>query len=159
MDIYKSAESNSPSWYKQSAEQLGMSEEEYSETMFDRLANSRFTVEPTNFSEYEYIDMNIGVYQLYNNNNKAMYLLQPDNGTGEKGDTSQELYGATFEKNVSENSETDEKYSGWSDAVKITNFGHVIDEFSAVFGSNQEIFLCAKMFNQKNRYGHSLRPI
>ena len=75
MDIYQGAESNSQSWYKQSAEQLGMSEEEYSETMFDRLANSRFTGEPTNFSENEYIDMNIGVYQLYNNNNKAMYLL------------------------------------------------------------------------------------
>ncbi len=58
----------------------------------------------------------------------------------------------TFPKTL----ETDEKYSGWSDAVKITNFGHVIDEFSAVFGSNQEIFLCAKMFNQKNRYEGTL---
>ena len=149
MDIYQSADTNSPSWYKLSAEQLGMSEDEYAETLFDRLANSRFTGDPTNFSEDEYIDMNIGSYQLYNNNNEAMYLLWLDNGTGEKGDTSQELYGATFEKNVSEDSETDEKYSGWSDAVKITNFGNVIDEFSAVFGSNQEMFLCANMFDQK----------
>ena len=77
MDIYQSAESNSPSWYEQDPRNgLEMSEEEYSETMFDRLANGGFTGEPTNFSENEYIDMNIGVWQLpITNNNKAMYLL------------------------------------------------------------------------------------
>lgn len=149
MDIYQNADPGSPSWYKKSAEQLGMSEDEYSESLFDKLANSRFTGNSNDFSEDNYIDMNIGSYQLYNNNNEAMYLLWLDNSTDENGNMSQELYGAVFEKNVSEDSENDQKYSGWSDAVKLTNFGNMMDEFSAVFDTNQEMFLCANMFDQE----------
>ena len=143
MDLYLNRDSSSPDWYKMTASELGLTDDEYSGSVFEKLATNNFNVNSTNFSTDEYIDRNIGSYELYNNCDEAMYLIWVDADKAAKDETSQEVFGAVFEK-----AEDTGKYSSWSNPVQLTDFGKTIDEFTVAFDRGQNMYLSANMFEQ-----------
>ena len=144
-------EDKSENWYKKSAEDLGLSKEEYENTICEKLADNNIAEFGKDFSTEEYIDRSIGNYQIYNDHNKNLYVFWTESGSVETGDGNDkanvtELYGATY---VNAGDELgSESYDGWSDAVKITDFGQNIDEFSLTFDENENMYMVSNMFKQ-----------
>jgi len=142
-------ENTEKGWYIKTAGELGISDEEYDNSIYEKLATHNLDMIEKNFSTDEYIDRVIGDYQLYNDNDKNLYTFWTEAGSTKVGDgnsngTISELYGAIFEEG-----EDGEKYSGWSNAVQITDFKQAMDEFNLTFDNNGDMFMVSNMFSQK----------
>lgn len=157
MESMLSSASDDPNWYK--LDQASVGEENYANSVFESLANSNFENSSIDFSEEvdgDYIERNIGSYELYNNNDNALYLIWSDVDRSEEGDVQQEIYGSVYQKPTETTEDmTDEEtdislneYSSWSRAVKLTDFDKILDEFTVTFDENETMYLCSNMFEQ-----------
>jgi len=132
---------SNPDWYKLSqsdAEELGITAENYHNSIFERLYTGHLAPAVKQFTNGQ-LSYNLSSYKLYSNSN-ALYLLWSETG-GEDGVGQQELYGAVLDN--------DGQQTSWGEPVQLTDFGRNIDEFSAVFDSNQTMYLTANIFDQK----------
>ncbi len=152
LDYLKNADGSSPNWYKLTAADLEMTEEEYNLSIFSSMANGDFPIDKKSFylDEDQKNKANVCSYTLVQNDNESLYLLWLEPGQiDDEGKTSQEIYGSVMEL-TSENSEDKiNTYTGWSEPVQITHTGKMLDEYSIAFGDNNNIYMAANMYEQQ----------
>lgn len=176
METMLNSAPDDPNWYK--FDQMSVGEENYANSIFESLANSNFESSSIDFTEVDgedYTELNIGSYELCNNNDNALYLIWNDVDRSEDGGVQQEIFGAVYQKpsETDENMMTDmsgditditdgmtedmtetetdaslDEYSSWSRAVKLTDFDKMLDEFTVTFDENETMYLCSNMFEQ-----------
>lgn len=158
MESMLNANSEDPDWYK--IDPSSVDEETYYDSIFYSLTNADFENSSVDFSNEQdgsYFDCNIGSYELYNNNNNALYLIWNDVDTNEEDDgVQQEIYGAVYQKSadLSEDATDEEQetalneYSSWGRAIKLTDFDKMMDEFTVTFDEDETMYLCSNMFEQ-----------
>lgn len=135
-------------WYKKTATDLGITEEQYETSLYVDLFNSDIPFNHVSMNKNENEPSSLGSYQIVKGDDGRIYVLWLDNGSTAQDDYSVELYGAVH----SEDREVGER-AGWSKPVKLTNFSDVvdntvIDEFTVAVDENGEFTLVSNMYTQ-----------
>ena len=89
-------------------------------------------------------------HQLVAGGDGNLYLFwteQPNNDV--KYDTGRELYGAALYRGEITESASSQNYSGWSDAVQLTEYNKVIDELTVSVNSNKGAVLIGNIYSQE----------
>lgn len=138
-------------WYRKTAVDLGLSDEQYEGSIFETIYNGKFTMSEADMKVGDEVPL-IGKYEIVEGKDDKVYILWTDTGSTKMDDYSIELYGA-----VSNPANEDER-SGWSKPVKLTNFSDkvknsVIDEFSVAVDENGEFTLVSNMYTQNLEEG------
>ena len=152
LDYLKNADVSSPDWYKLTAADLGMTEEEYNLSIFSSMANGDFPIDKKTFclDEDQENKANVCSYTLVQNDNESLYLLWLEPGQiDDEGKTSQEIYGSVMELTSENSKDKINTYTGWSDPVQIIHTGKMLDEYSIAFGDNNNIYMAANMYEQQ----------
>ncbi len=101
-------------------------------------------------TEDKYEGTTLNDHQLVAGGDGNLYLFwtkQPNIDV--ENDTGRELYGAALYRGESADSN---EYSGWSDAVQLTNYGKVIDELTVSVGSDKGAILVGNLYSQEIGY-------
>lgn len=135
-------------WYQKMAQELGLSDDVYSNSIFAELYKNNFPINQIDMSIDENSSASIGSYELSQGKDGKLYLLWIDAGSTDEDDYSIELYGAVNNVNAE-----DGERSGWSKPVRLTDFSEtiensVIDEFSVAVDENGEFTLVSNMYCQ-----------
>ena len=145
-------------WYRKSADELpgilpgdgsGADEDSnvpyYDGTFYDLANRGVFRYEQTNFQASDNMNTSISDYVLTTDGDD-IYIFFTDFGSDEFTDLSKELYGVRYQRDM----EQDDKAEAWGfgKAVKITNYGRVIDEFDLYMTPDNKISMVS------NHYKH-----
>ena len=136
-------------WYKLPYDSLENASREEQGALYDlscsSLENSRKEFGELNTNN-EYEGSTLNDHQLVAGGDGNLYLFwteQPNINI--EYDTGRELYGAALYRGEGE-------YSGWSDAVQLTNYGKVIDELTVSVGSDKGAILVGNLYSQEIGY-------
>lgn len=134
-------------WYRKTAEELGLSKEEYAGSIYQEMYNLEFPISSHTMKLGDQMSISPTVYDIVKGGDGNVYLLWTDAAEAKGDNYAVELYGAV-ETFGDENGR-----SGWSQPVKITNFSKklantVIDEFSATVDGNGEFYLVSNLYTQ-----------
>ncbi len=150
----QSAENGEKEWYRKTAEELGIDEEAYSRTLFEELYFGDISSEKENLQQDESSVVSISDYRLVTNGDD-IYIFYTSADTKE-GDNGVELFGAHYQRDVVENSDTSDiddtdAYEKWGfgKAVQITDYGKVIDEFDIAMTEENDIFVVSNHYDQR----------
>ncbi len=134
-------------WYRKTAEELGLSGEEYEGSIYQEMYNLEFPVSSHTMKLGDQMSISPTVYDIIKGGDGNVYLLWTDAAEAKGDNYAVELYGAV------ETFGDESGRSGWSQPVKITNFSEktgntVIDEFSAAMDGNGGFYLVSNMYTQ-----------
>ncbi len=134
-------------WYKLPYDKLENASQEEQGALYD-LSRSKLENQKKEFGELnnnnKYEGATLNDHQLVAGGDGNLYLFwtkQPNIDV--ENDTGRELYGAALYRG--ENTE----YSGWSDGVKLTNYGKVIDELTVSVSGDKGAILVGNLYSQE----------
>ena len=137
---YLNASANDTDWYMKSAAELNLSEEEYANSVYDRMCRGDFGVESVNFNADEENTSSPAEYVLTTNGDD-LYVFYTALSQKNPGSFGNELYGARYA--IADESDAD---SGFSKASQITDYGCNIDEISLVMDEYNCVHLVANYY-------------
>ncbi len=147
-NAYINSDSDDAQWYKRTASELGMSYENYIDSIYSDLCFDDFYVYETNFKGKDEQRTAISSYKLVSDGDD-LYVFYTDFGDEHSDLTGVELYGAKFKRYQDDGSnEQEDQEWGWSDSVKITDSGKVIDEFDLFIDANEHIHAVSNFYEQ-----------
>jgi len=147
-NAYTDSASNDTEWYKKTASELGMTDEEYEGSIYEDICNNDFPVYEANFKGNDEQRTTISSYKLVSDGDD-LYLFYTDFGDEHSALTGVELYGAKFQRYHDDGKDDGESQDwGWSDSVKITDYGKVIDEFDLLMDENGKINVVSNFYEQ-----------
>ena len=170
--VYANSDKDDATWYKKTAEELGMHTEEsfspttgsdyhgylvYDDSIYNDLYNGTFRISGTSISTSETDNLSIEEYKLVSNGNDIYIFFTRMNEAPDK--TGMELYGIRYKRHIGEeddslgtdvNAEADANVGEWgfSDAVAITDYDAVIDEFDMFMTEDNKISLVSNFYRQ-----------
>lgn len=140
-------ESQPKDYEKKTAADLGLTDEQYEGTIYERLYTGDFAVEQKLITADADTQRNITNTRLVGDGEGGFYLLWTEPGSLDNDDYSVELYGMAYKQRNGENGDEEQK-SGWGQPVQLTDFGKVIGSFSAVPEDNGGLTVAANMYEQ-----------
>ena len=155
VDAFRNADENDQSWYKRTADELGMSEDGYADTIYDKLTRDEFEMAETGLRQRDGSNSATSSYSL-TSDGEDLYLFFTDVSSVDNGtySTGKELYGMRYHR-LDENVDldlpdevTDTEDGGFSDAAQITNYNKVIDEMDVVMDENHNVSLVSNYYEQ-----------
>ena len=167
--VYANSNENDATWYKKTAKDLGMHTEEsftgsdyhghlvYDDSIYNDLYNGTFRVSGTSITTSETDNLSIEEYKLVSNGNDIYIFFTRMNEAPDK--TGMELYGIRYKRYIGEeddglgtdvNAEADANVGEWgfTDAVAITDYDAVIDEFDMFMTEDNKISLVSNFYRQ-----------
>ena len=145
---YTNSASDDAQWYKKTASELGLSDEEYDDSIYENICNNDFYVYETNFKGNDEQRTVISSYKLVSDGDD-LYVFYTDFGDEHSDLTGVELYGAKFKRYQDDGSDEQEDQEwGWSDSIKITDSGRVIDEFDLFIDADKHIHAVSNYYEQ-----------
>lgn len=144
-DVYRDASGDDETWYKQTAQDLGMDAETYESSVYDRLSRDEFPVDTINFNVDEESTSTPGEFVLTTNGDD-LYVFFTDNNKKEPTLLGNELFGARYALDDPDDESDDFERSGFSKASQITNYGKTIDELSIVMDEYNVVNVVANYY-------------
>lgn len=162
---YMTEQNDNKDWYKKTAEELGMDEEHYGDSLYEELCKGNISSESANFSQNEDIQASIGNYKLVSNGDD-IYIFFTDSAVDENTADSPagvEIYGIRYQRMMEENKKEDNSADnpdsseglqnekevwGFGKAVQITRFGKVIDELDLYMTEDSRVHTVSNYFDQ-----------
>ena len=170
--VYTNSDEDDATWYKKTAKELGMHTEEsfspttgsdyhgylvYDDSIYNDLYNGTFRVSGTSITTSETDNLSIEEYKLVSNGNDIYIFFTRMNEAPDK--TGMELYGIRYKRYIGEKddspgtdiyAEADANVGEWgfSDAVAITDYDAVIDEFDMFMTEDNKISLVSNFYRQ-----------
>lgn len=145
-----------PGWYRKSAQELpgllpgdgnGAGEEPdglyYDGTVYDLANRGQFRHEQANFQASEDVNTSVSEYVLTTDGDD-IYIFYTDFGNDSLIDLSMELYGVRYQRDMSDDGRNEAW--GFGKAVKITDFGRVIDEFDLYMTEDSRISMVSNHY-------------
>lgn len=171
-DVYADSDEDDATWYKKTAKELRMHTEEsfspttgsdyhgylvYDDSIYNDLYNGTFRISGTSITTSETDNLSIEEYKLVSNGNDIYIFFTRMNEAPDK--TGMELYGIRYKRHIGEeddslgtdvNAEADANVGEWgfSDAVAITDYDAVIDEFDMFMTEDNKISLVSNFYRQ-----------
>jgi len=170
--VYANSDKNDATWYKKTAEELKMPTEEsfspamgsdyhghlvYDDSIYNDLYNGTFRISGTSITTGETDNLSIEEYKLVSNGNDIYIFFTRMNEAPDK--TGMELYGIRYKRHIGEeddslgtdvDAEADANVGEWgfTDAVAITDYDAVIDEFDMFMTEDNKISLVSNFYRQ-----------
>ena len=170
--VYTDSDENDATWYKKTAKELGMDTEEsfspttgsdyhgylvYDDSIYNDLYNGTFRISGTSITTGETDNLSIEEYKLVSNGNDIYIFFTRMNEAPDK--TGMELYGIRYKRYIGEeddspgtdvDAEADANVGEWgfTDAVAITDYDAVIDEFDMFMTEDNKISLVSNFYRQ-----------
>ena len=144
-DVYRDSSGDDETWYKQTAQDLGMDAETYEDSVYDRLSRDEFPVDAINFNVDEESTSTPGEFVLTTNGDD-LYVFFTDNNKKEPTLLGNELFGARYALDDPDDESDDFEESGFSKASQITNYGKTIDELSVVMDEYNVVNVVANYY-------------
>ena len=171
-NVYVDSDEDDTTWYKKTAKELGMDTEEsfspatgsdyhgylvYDDSIYNDLYNGTFRISGPSITTSETDNLSIEEYKLVSNGNDIYIFFIRMNEAPDK--TGMELYGIRYKRHIGEeddglgtdvNAEADANVGEWgfSDAVAITDYDAVIDEFDMFMTEDNKISLVSNFYRQ-----------
>lgn len=148
-DVYVNADSDDENWYKKTAEDLGISEEEYVDSLYANIVNGNFRTSEGDFRKNSEINSSISDYILASNG-EDIYIFftaysEKDYGAMSDGE---ELYGFRYKLNGE-----GAKGGGFTKAVQITDYNMVLDEVDLYMNEDSDISVVSNYYKQAYENG------
>ncbi|MDO5140648.1 MAG: Ig-like domain-containing protein [Eubacteriales bacterium] len=148
-NAYKKSDVSEQDWYKRTASELGLSYEYYANSYYMDLCNDNFRTVETPISNNEEHAASIDDYSVVTDG-RDIYVFYTDIDPSSEN-AAVELYGRRYRQEPSDHSIAEEHTGevwGFTDSVKITDFGKVIDDFDLVMDSRGNISLLCDYYDQ-----------
>lgn len=140
---------NDPAWYIHTAEDLGLSQEEYKDSVYEDFATYDLLTSEKAFTVSAGLPAMITDYKLVKGQDENYYILWRDSGDSSEDNLSTEIYGSSYLR-----PSDSQLQSGWADAVKLTELGLRIDEYDVTVNENGNLNLVLNAAKAKNNnYG------
>ena len=138
-----SARRGDADWFRKSAEELGLDDEIYEGSIYERLAKDSVQSMQADFEGS--ISTSISNY-LLTTNGDDIYIFYTA-GTPDENETGVELFGVRYQQDSDDEDENDEAW-GFGQSVQVSSYGKVIDEITLIMNEDNDISVVSNFYDQ-----------